>query len=134
MNTQGSKDEYVVVTAGQPLRLAGHGRLDVVAGRVWLTRSNDLDDTFVGAGQSVDVGVNDEAVVESWPDAGGAVLAWHRVGRVETLRRAWRSVLHNGAAAAASIAARRRADVSAPSVVRARNAAQEAGCGAPSAA
>jgi len=58
-----------------PLGSAG-GRLEVLHGRVWLTREGDLDDHVVAAGESVRVAANGSAVVEAWDEEAPALVAW----------------------------------------------------------
>ena len=70
-------------SALQTLR-AGHivtlgstgGRLDVLHGRVWLTREGELDDHLVETGQSFSVPANGRAVVEAWDDEDTALIVW----------------------------------------------------------
>ena len=52
------------------------GRLEVLAGRVWLTRAGELDDHVVEAGQSLRLAGSRGAVVEAWGDGRPAVVAW----------------------------------------------------------
>jgi len=70
--------EAVSLAAGQALRLGRQGgRLDVITGRVWLTREGELDDHLVAGGQSVCVEGSAAAVIEAWDDRHPAVVAWH---------------------------------------------------------
>jgi len=70
-------------SALQTLR-AGHivalgssgGHLDVLHGRVWLTREGELDDHLVETGQSFSVPANGRALVEAWDDEDPALIAW----------------------------------------------------------
>lgn len=57
------------------LRSRRPGRLTVSAGRVWVTRSGDLDDHVLGAGQALAIRAHEQVVVEPWGE-GGASLAW----------------------------------------------------------
>ena len=84
MNTQSSSRRAgTAASALQTLR-AGHvvplgsagGRLDVLHGRVWLTREGELDDHLVEAGESFSVPANGFAVVEAWDDEDPALIAW----------------------------------------------------------
>jgi len=43
-------------------------RLNVLRGRVWVTRANDLDDHFVEAGQSIELLPGAQAIVEAEGD------------------------------------------------------------------
>jgi len=52
------------------------GRLDVLHGRVWLTREGELDDHLVETGQSFSVPANGRALVEAWDDEDPALIAW----------------------------------------------------------
>ena len=58
-----------------PLGAAG-GRLEVLHGRVWMTRAGDLDDHFVDFGQSVVVPPSGRILVESLDDDRPALIAW----------------------------------------------------------
>jgi Protein of unknown function (DUF2917) len=58
-----------------PLGSAG-GRLEVLHGRVWLTRSGDLDDHVIDTGQGIVVPPSGSALVEAWGDAEPALVAW----------------------------------------------------------
>lgn len=62
---------------GQPLRLdAARGWLTVVAGSVWLTRLDDLEDHWLSAGQSMHLTHARSVVVEAW-DHRAARVVWH---------------------------------------------------------
>src|SRR5262245_32973186 len=52
------------------------GRLSVSAGRVWVTRSGDLDDHVLAAGQVLALGAHEDVVVEPWLDGSSACLSW----------------------------------------------------------
>jgi hypothetical protein len=79
-----------------PLGSAG-GRLEVLHGRVWLTRAGDPDDYFVDLGQSVVVPTSGRALVAALDDGQPALIAWRPrtlmdriVGLVgSTVRRCW---------------------------------------------
>lgn len=58
-----------------PLGSAG-GRLEVLQGRVWLTRAGDLDDHVIDSGQGLLVPPSGRALVEAWGDAEPALVAW----------------------------------------------------------
>ena len=55
---------------------AGGGRLEVLHGRVWLTRSGDLDDHVVETGATLDVPADGRSLVEAWDDSEPALVAW----------------------------------------------------------
>ena len=55
---------------------SGGGRLEVLRGRVWLTRSGDLDDHVVDSGATLAVPAAGRSLVEAWDDAEPAVVAW----------------------------------------------------------
>ena len=62
---------------GRPLRLqAARGWLTVVAGSVWLTRLDDLEDHWLSAGQSMHLTHARSVVVEAW-DHRAARIVWH---------------------------------------------------------
>lgn len=70
--------ESVSLAAGQTLPLGRRGgRLEVITGRIWLTREGELDDHVVAGGQSVCVEGSAAAVIEAWDDRHPAVVAWH---------------------------------------------------------
>jgi hypothetical protein len=58
-----------------PLGSAG-GRLEVLQGRVWLTRSGDLDDHVIDSGQGLLVPPMGSALVEAWDNGEPALVAW----------------------------------------------------------
>jgi hypothetical protein len=58
-----------------PLGSAG-GRLEVLRGRVWLTRSGDLEDHVIDSGQGLIVPPSGRTLVEDWGAAEPAVVAW----------------------------------------------------------
>ena len=51
------------------------GDLSVIAGRVWLTSSGDIDDHVLGAGEMLHVGAGG-TLVESWTRNAPALIAW----------------------------------------------------------
>jgi hypothetical protein len=78
-----------------PLGSAG-GRLDVLHGRVWLTRAGDPDDHLVETGESFHVPANGRALVEAWDDEAPALFAW-RGGTLKDRASAYaRSALSRG--------------------------------------
>jgi len=58
------------------LRSHRSGHLSVAAGRVWVTRSGDLDDHVLAAGQTLAVAANEAVVVEPWRHGSPACLTW----------------------------------------------------------
>jgi hypothetical protein len=58
-----------------PLGSTG-GRLEVLHGRVWLTRAGDLDDHVIDTGQGLVVPPSGRALVEAWGDGEPALVAW----------------------------------------------------------
>jgi hypothetical protein len=60
---------------GQPLQLSRRpGEFVVTSGRVWVTRTGDLDDHVLEAGQRVVVGGGESLIVEPWhPDERTAI-------------------------------------------------------------
>jgi hypothetical protein len=82
-----------------PLGSSG-GKLEVLHGRVWLTRSGDRDDHFVDFGQSVVIPASGRVLVEALDDAQPALIAWRpgtvldRVGEAlrATFGRCWEIV------------------------------------------
>jgi hypothetical protein len=58
-----------------PLGSAG-GRLEVLHGRVWLTRSGELDDHVVESGQSLRIPPSGRVLLEGWDDENPALIAW----------------------------------------------------------
>jgi hypothetical protein len=84
MNTQVIKSLGRVVPgavrslrAGRILPLGSTGgRLEVLHGRVWLTRAGDLDDHVIDTGQGLVVPPSGRALVEAWGDDETALVAW----------------------------------------------------------
>ena len=69
---------------GAVRRAAGRGRLQVVAGRVWVTRRGDLQDHVLERGQCLETAAFDAALVEAW--RGAALVRWQPLGVGEQLR------------------------------------------------
>jgi hypothetical protein len=65
-----------------PLGASG-GKLEVLHGRVWLTRAGDPDDHFVDFGHSIVVPSSGRVLVTAIDDARPALVAWHPRGLVE---------------------------------------------------
>ena len=94
-------DNVRTLRPGRVVRLGSQGgKLEVLHGRVWLTRAGDRDDHFVDFGQSVVIPASGRVLVEAIDDARPAVIAWQPwtvTGRVAaTLRssfgRCWEIV------------------------------------------
>ncbi|HEY6353735.1 MAG TPA: DUF2917 domain-containing protein, partial [Burkholderiaceae bacterium] len=62
--------------AAKLLRARQAGRLTVSAGQIWLTRSGDLDDHVLAAGQALAIRAHEQVVVEPWLNGVPARLAW----------------------------------------------------------
>lgn len=86
---------------GAVMRLgAGGGRLEVLHGRVWLTRSGDLDDHVVEGGATLTVPPAGRSLVEALDDSEPALIAWQPTsiaGRIDArvdkmLGRCWNIV------------------------------------------
>ena len=105
MNTQQSS--ILASTSTEALRAlpAGHvvalgnggGEVSILSGQVWLTRSGDPDDHFLGAGESFKVRGDGEALVEACGASAPALITWRprsllqRVGErfTGTCERCW---------------------------------------------
>lgn len=87
------------LAAGTAMRIR-HGRLQVVTGRVWLTRRGDLQDHVLESGQTMAVSDADAALIETWGADGSAVVSW----RPPSLGRL-RGVADAGIASALRVAA-----------------------------
>ena len=74
-----------------PLGSAG-GQLEVLHGRVWLTRAGDLDDHVVESGQTLSVPASGRAVVEAWDEAQPALVAWQPTPIVDRVGAGVRSM------------------------------------------
>jgi hypothetical protein len=55
---------------------SGGGRLEILHGRVWLTRSGDLDDHVVETGATLAVPAAGQSLIEAWDGGEPAVVAW----------------------------------------------------------
>ena len=55
---------------------SGGGRLEVLHGRVWLTRSGDLDDHVVESGAALTVPADGQSLIEAWDESEPALVAW----------------------------------------------------------
>ena len=66
------------IEAGQALPLGRlGGELSVLQGRVWLTRDGDLGDHLVESGERLRLGVDENAVIESWDSGQPVVVRWN---------------------------------------------------------
>jgi len=74
-----------------PLGASG-GKLEVLHGRVWLTRAGDPDDYFVDFGHSMVVPSSGRTLVAAIDDAKPALVAWRPLGVVERAAAAVRAV------------------------------------------
>ena len=55
---------------------SGGGRLEVLHGRVWLTRSGDLDDHVVETRRTLTVPAAGHSLIEAWDESEPALVAW----------------------------------------------------------
>src|SRR5664279_2123727 len=67
-----------------PLGTTG-GILEVPHGRVWITRTGDLDDHVVESGEAFAIPASGEALVEAWDDGEPALVAWQATSVGERL-------------------------------------------------
>lgn len=143
MNTQSLTTHPGVAAASLKTLRAGHvmalgsagGRLDVLHGRVWLTREGDLDDHVVASGESFRVAPNGRALIEAWDDEAPVLVAW-RPGTLLDRLSAWAmaasALLHNTAGISSRVGAAAHDregipfDAASATPGRARFAAQEA--------
>ena len=72
---------------------SGGGRLEVLHGRVWLTRSGDLDDHVVETGAALTVPAAGHSLIEAWDDREPALVAWQPTPLAERLGAGLRSML-----------------------------------------
>jgi Protein of unknown function (DUF2917) len=94
MNTQESKSTAgplsaaaKTLSAGQVMALGKHGgEVHVLAGRVWLTSSGDLDDHVLEAGESFRVAAAGPTLVEAWDRGTPALFAWRPRSLTERTR------------------------------------------------
>ena len=71
---------------------AGGGRLEVLHGRVWLTRAGDLDDHVVEAGATLTVPAAGQSLIEAWDESEPALVAWRPTPLVDRIVAPLRSV------------------------------------------
>ena len=76
--------------SGQVMTLGtGGGDVQVLAGRVWLTSPNDLDDHLLAPGESFRVEGSGPTLVEAWGSGESALIAWRPKPLMLRLRDAW---------------------------------------------
>ncbi|MDQ6638262.1 MAG: DUF2917 domain-containing protein [Pseudomonadota bacterium] len=71
---------------------SGGGQLEVLHGRVWLTRAGDLDDYVVESGASFAVPASGQTLVEAWDGGRPALVAWQPTPLADRVRAVLRSV------------------------------------------
>lgn len=94
MNTQqssilasASAEALRALPAGHVVALGnGGGEVSILSGQVWLTRSGDPDDHFLGAGESFKVRGAGEALIEAWGASAPALIAWRPRSLLERVR------------------------------------------------
>jgi hypothetical protein len=100
MNSQDNLEARELARGAAPLLLrpgrmlhlgAAGGRLEVLDGRVWLTRAGDADDHFVARGESVLVPPLARALVEALDDRQPALVSWRPRTLVERIGAALRT-------------------------------------------
>jgi len=64
---------------------SGGGRLEVLHGRVWLTRSGDLDDHVVEPGATLDVPAAGQSLIEAWDESEPALVTWRPTPLVDRI-------------------------------------------------
>jgi hypothetical protein len=76
MKTQ-ANDDFQRLESGQARHLERlGGELTVLSGRIWLTRDGAKGDHFLEAGDTVNIDVDEYAVIESAFQGGAATLRW----------------------------------------------------------
>ena len=79
----------ITLRPGRVLRLgSAGGRLDVLHGRVWLTRAGDRDDHVVRRGESFSVPSSGRVLVETFDDDRPALVAWRSRSLAERMAAA----------------------------------------------
>lgn len=71
---------------------ASGGQLEVLHGRVWVTRAGDVDDHIVERGETLAIPSSGEALVEPWGDVEPALVAWQATPVGERMGAGVRSV------------------------------------------
>lgn len=69
-------DGILLACGAKRLHSRRSGHLTVSAGRVWVTRSGDLDDHVLGVGQTLAIRAHEEVVVEPWQQGSPVRIAW----------------------------------------------------------
>lgn len=64
----------------------GGGEVSILSGQVWLTRSGDPDDHFLGVGESFRVRGSGETLVEAWSRSGPALIDWRPRSLIQRVR------------------------------------------------
>src|SRR4051794_22942818 len=78
--------------AGRVVALGSSGgKLEVLHGRVWLTRAGDIDDHFVDFGQSVVIPASGRTLVEALDQDQPALIAWSPGSVVDRIGAALRA-------------------------------------------
>jgi hypothetical protein len=72
---------------------SGGGRLEVLHGRVWLTRSGDLDDHVVESGAELTVPAAGRSLIEAWDESEPALVAWQPTPLIARVGARIRSML-----------------------------------------
>lgn len=114
------------------LRTRRAGRLTVESGRAWITRRGDLDDHVLAAGEAVELGADEQVVVEPWVGGTPVQLAWHSAQRRAVLLRgadALRERVLRGVALGAAAAGERLLALARSAAASARRAQGVIACG-----
>jgi len=75
--------------AGSIMHLgSGGGRLEIVCGRVWLTRAGDLDDHIFASGATLTIPPSRRILVEAWNEDAPALVDWEPTPLAERVRAA----------------------------------------------
>jgi hypothetical protein len=72
---------------------SGGGRLEVLHGRVWLTRSGDRDDHVVETGAALTVPAAGQSLIEAWDESQPALVAWQPTPLADRLGARVRAML-----------------------------------------
>src|SRR4051794_27560979 len=92
LGSEVSRGSFRTLRAGRVLALGSSGgKLEVLHGRVWLTRAGDVDDHFVDFGQSVVIPAAGRALVEALDGDEPALIAWRPGTVVDWLAAVLRS-------------------------------------------
>ncbi|MEO8523113.1 MAG: DUF2917 domain-containing protein [Caldimonas sp.] len=94
MNTQqssflasASSEALKALPTGHVVALGtGGGEVSILSGQVWLTRSGDPDDHFLGTGESFRVRGSGATLVETWSQSGPALISWRPRTLIERVR------------------------------------------------